>query len=412
MNPTTNTIFDVNKIRADFPNLGVSVRGKPLVYLDNAATTLKPTSVIDAIDEHYKTYTSNVHRGVHYLSEKATAEYENVRDLIQQFINASDRSEIIFTKGTTESINLVAHSFGKEFLKKGDEVIITEMEHHSNIVPWQIACKEKGCELKILPINDKGELELDQLDGLISEKTKLISIVYISNSLGTINPIKEIIDQAHQNNIPVLIDAAQAVSAEKIDVQSLDCDFLAFSGHKMHGPTGIGVLYGKKEWLDKLPPYQGGGDMIKSVTFEKTEFNDLPYKFEAGTPNVADVIGLGKAVEYILSLDLEQIKSYKNELLAYGTEQLSQIKGLRLIGTAENKTSILSFVLDDIHAHDIGTIVDEQGVAIRTGHHCTQPIMKHFQVPATSRASLTFYNTKEEIDKLVDAINIAKDIFK
>lgn len=411
MTMATNSI-DINKIRADFPNLDVSVRGKPLVYLDNAATTFKPQIVIDAISNHYQKGASNVHRGVHFLSEQATQEFEGARLKVQQFINAKHDHEIIFTKGTTESINLVAQCFGKQFLKKGDEVIITEMEHHSNIVPWQMVCEEFGATLKVLPINDEGELLIDELPKLITDKTKIVSVVYVSNSLGTINPVQDIIDIAHKTNIPVLIDAAQAVSVDKIDVQALDCDFCVFSAHKLYGPTGVGVLYGKEELLNQMPPYQGGGDMIKSVTFEKTEYTSLPYKFEAGTPNVADVIGFGAAIDYVNSLDFDQCKTYKQELLKYGTEALSKIDGLKLIGTGENKTSILSFVLEGIHAHDIGTIVDEEGIAIRTGHHCTQPIMKHFGVPATSRASLSIYNTKEEIDALVGALNKAKEIFK
>lgn len=409
---TTQTGFNVNAIRKDFPNLGVEIRGKKLVYLDNAATTLKPQSVIDAVNHHYSRSTSNVHRGVHYLSEKATAEFEGTRANVRDFINAQETSEIIFTKGTTEGINLVAQSYGRAFLKEGDEVLISEMEHHSNIVPWQMLCKDKGCILKVIPMNDNGELIVDELVKLINEKTKFISLVYISNSLGTINPIKEIIARANERSIPILIDAAQAVSIEKIDVKALNCDFLVFSGHKIYGPTGVGVLYGKKEMLMKMSPYQGGGDMIKSVTFENTIFNDLPYKFEAGTPNVAGVIGLGAAIDYVNKIGIDHIKSYKAGLLAYATDQLQTVEGLRLIGTAKNKTSILSFVLKDIHAHDIGTIVDEEGIAIRTGHHCTQPVMKHFGVPATSRASLTFYNTNEEVDRLVDGLNKAIRLFQ
>lgn len=411
MNPASST-YNIDQIRQDFPNLGITVHGKPLVYLDNAATTLKPQQVFNAIDKHYKTGTSNVHRGVHYMSERATQDFEDARVKIQGFLNAQSSSEIIFTKGTTESINLVASSFGRHFINKGDEIIISEMEHHSNIVPWQLLCEERGCVLKVVPIDDSGEIILGEFDKLLSEKTKLISIVHISNSLGTINPIKDIIDKAHQYNVPVLIDAAQSISHTPIDVTELDCDFLAFSGHKFFGPTGTGVLYGKQHWLDQMPPYQGGGDMISSVTFEKTTFNHLPYKFEAGTPNIIGVIGLGAAIDYIQSIGLNNIARYKDDLLDYGTKVLSNLDGLKMIGTAKKKASILSFVVDSIHAHDMGTLVDEEGIAIRTGHHCTQPVMKHFGVPATSRASISLYNTKEEFDKLAVAIKKAKALFE
>jgi len=408
----TASRFNLSKIRQDFPNLKVKVRGKPLVYLDNAATTLKPQIVIDTIEQHYKEYTSNVHRGVHTLSQKATEAYEAGREKVRQFINAKELGEIIFTSGTTDSINLVMQCYGRAFIKKGDEILITEMEHHSNIVPWQMLCEEKGCVLKVAPMNDKGELIWEEFKKLVSEKTKLVSVVYVSNSLGTINPVKDIIALAHSFKCPVLIDAAQAVSHVAIDVQKLDCDFLAFSGHKLFGPTGVGVLYGKAALLNKMPPYRGGGDMIASVTFEKTTYNVLPYKFEAGTPNVADVIGLGAAIDYVRSIGLDAIATYKDELLAYGTEQLKKIPDIRLIGTAKNKASVLSFVHPVIHAHDMGTLVDEEGVAIRTGHHCTQPVMRHFKVPATCRASLAMYNTKEEIDQLVKAIKKAEEVFK
>jgi cysteine desulfurase/selenocysteine lyase len=404
--------FNPQKYRKDFPNLKVKVRGKSLVYLDNAATTFKPLSVIAAVEAHYKKETSNIHRGVHYLSEKATAAYESARERVARFINANETKEIIFTRGTTESINLVAASYGRAFLKSGDEIIITEMEHHSNIVPWQILCEEKKCTLKIAPINDHGELILEEFKKLISPKTKFISLVYISNSLGTINPVKEIITLAHQQNIPVLLDVAQSVNHIPIDVQELDCDFLAFSGHKLFGPTGIGVLYGKEKLLEKMPPYQGGGDMIASVTFEKTTYNVLPYKFEAGTPHVAGVIGLGAAIDYVQSVGLENIKAYEYSLLEYGTSALKKIPGLRLIGTAKNKAAILAFTLPGIHPHDVGTLVDQEGVAIRTGHHCTQPLMKHFGVAATSRASLAFYNTSDELDRLVSALKKAMKVFK
>jgi len=404
--------FNVKDIRNDFPNLNVKVHEKSLVYLDNAATTFKPQVVIDSINKYYAKYTSNVHRGVHSLSEQATTAYEDTRNTVKKFLNASSEKEIIFTKGTTDSINLVAHSFGKEFVHEGDEIIITEMEHHSNIVPWQILCEENGAQLKILPMNDNGELCIDQLDDLISNNTKLISVVYVSNSLGTINPVKEIIDQAHKHDIKVMIDAAQAVSFTPIDVQDLDCDFLAFSSHKLFGPTGVGILYGKQALLDQMPPYQGGGDMISSVTFEKTIYNDLPYKFEAGTPNIADVIGLGTAIDYFQELNFESMQLYKKDLLIYGTEALQKVNGIKIIGQAKNKTSVLSFIVEGVHAHDLGTLLDQEGVAVRTGHHCTQPVMDHFNITATSRASLAMYNTKEEIDHLVIALNKAISLFK
>jgi cysteine desulfurase/selenocysteine lyase len=403
--------LNVQKIREDFPNLHTRIRGRPLVYLDNAATTFKPFTVIQAIEAYYRQGTSNIHRGVHYLSEKATAAYESAREKIKIFLNAKSSEEIIFTRGTTEAINLVAHSFAKQYCKAGDEIIISAMEHHSNIVPWQIVCQERGCHLRVIPINEKGELILSEFDKLLSEKTRLVAIVYASNSLGTINPVKEIIAKAHVYRIPVLLDAAQAVDHLSMDVQALDCDFLAFSGHKIYGPTGIGILYGKANWLDSLPPYQGGGDMIASVTFAKTTYNHLPYKFEAGTPHVAGGIGLGAAVDYVRSLGCEDIAAYKKELLAYATATLQRVDDLRIIGTAQHKTSIISFILPHIHAHDLGTLVDEEGVAIRTGHHCTMPVMQYFGVAATSRASLTFYNTKEEIDILAAAIEKAKAVF-
>jgi len=403
--------FDVNKIREDFPNLHIKVHGKPLVYLDNAATTLKPQTVIEKMKTYYQSGTSNVHRGVHFLSEQATADFEKARDKIRRFINAAKSSEIIFTRGATEAINLVANSYGRTFLQAGDEILISEMEHHSNIVPWQILRDEKKCILKIIPMNDRGELLMDEFRRMITPKTKFISVVHVSNSLGTINPIKEIITEAQRHGIPVLIDGSQSVNHLKIDVQELDCDFFAFSGHKLFGPTGVGVLYGKAELLNRMPPYQGGGDMISSVTFEKTTYNVLPYKFEAGTPDIAGVIGLGAAVDYLDQIGLNNTAAYEKDLLQYGTQALLTIPGLKIIGTAEKKISILSFVLPNIHPHDLGTLVDEDGIAIRTGHHCTQPVMKHFGVPATSRASLAFYNTKEEIDQLVKSILKAKQLF-
>ncbi|MBI5149573.1 MAG: cysteine desulfurase [Candidatus Omnitrophica bacterium] len=403
--------MDIRKVRRDFPNLRVKVHGKPLVYFDNAATTFKPRPVIEAVAGYYQEYTSNVHRGIHELSEKATAAYEGARDKVQQFLNARGSKEIIFTRGTTESINLVAYSYGRHFLKSGDEILISEMEHHSNIVPWQMLCEEKGCVLKVIPFNDQGELSYEEFEKLLTAKTRLLSIVYISNSLGTVNPVKKMIKAAHGRGALVLVDAAQAVSHRAIDVQDLDCDFLAFSGHKLFGPTGTGVLYGKAQLLDAMPPFHGGGDMISSVTFQKTTYAALPYKFEAGTPHVAGVIGLGAAVDYVLSVGFNAIEGYEQKLLEYGTKALSAVPGLKLIGTAKEKVSILSFVLPNAHAHDIGTLVNDEGVAIRTGHHCTQPVMKHFGVPATSRASLTFYNTAEEIDALVKALRKVREVF-
>lgn len=404
--------FDIQKIRSDFPNLSVKVYGRPLAYLDNAATTLKPRSVIERVVRHYRKETSNVHRGVHFLSEQATLAFENTRQKITQFLNAAKSSEIIFTKGTTEGINLVAHSYGRAFLGKGDEIIISGMEHHSNIVPWQILSEEKGITLKIIPLDDNGAYSVSDFEKLLTPKTKFVSLVYISNSLGTINPLPEIIKLCRNRSIPVLVDAAQTVNHLPVNVQNLNCDFLVFSGHKLFGPTGVGVLYGKTALLEKMPPYQGGGDMIASVTFEKTVYNTLPYKFEAGTPHIAGVIGLGAAIDYISKLGFENIRRQEEDLLEYGTKILKKIPGLRLIGTAPNKAAILSFVLADMHAHDLGTLVDEQGIAIRTGHHCTQPVMKRFGIPATSRASLAFYNTREDLDRLAQAVKRAQKIFR
>jgi cysteine desulfurase/selenocysteine lyase len=404
--------FNVQELRQDFPNLALKVYGKPLVYLDNAATTLKPQSVIDAVSNHYAHGTSNVHRGVHFLSEQATKAYEDSRELVRKFLNAKSTQEIIFTRGTTESINLVAQSFGHTFLKPGDEIVISAIEHHSNIVPWQMLCQQVGCRLKVAPINERGELIWHEFIHLLTPKTRLVAMVYVSNSLGTINPMPKIIKEAHARGIPVLVDGAQAVTYQSIDVQALDCDFFAFSAHKLFGPTGVGVLYGKQQFLESMPPYQGGGDMIASVTFDRTTYNVLPYKFEAGTPAIAEVIGLGAAIKYVQAIGLENMAAHKKELLDYGTKVLSAIPGVRLIGTAEEKTAILSFVVEGIHPHDLGTLVDEQGVAIRTGHHCTQPVMEFFKIPATARASLAFYNTKSELDTLVKAIYKAKEIFK
>lgn len=411
LNHRKTVAFDITKVREDFPILNSTVRGKRLVYLDNAATTQKPYQVIDRIKRYYESQNSNVHRGVHYLSELATQEYENARETVRKFINAESTEEIIFTRGTTEAINLVASSFGKLNITEGDEVIITEMEHHSNIVPWQILCEDRKAILRIIPFDDNGELLIDEFEKMLNEKTKLVSIVHISNSLGTVNPVQTIIEMAHSYAIPVLVDGAQSIMHSKIDVQELGCDFFVFSGHKVYGPTGIGVLYGRKELLKDMPPYQGGGDMIKSVTFTKTIFNDLPYKFEAGTPNIEGAIGLAAALDYINNLGLDGIAQYENELLQYATEKLSQIPQLKIIGTAKEKGPILSFILDNIHPHDIGTILDFEGIAVRTGHHCTQPVMEHFKIPATTRASLCFYNTKEEIDLLCEGIQKVIKVF-
>ncbi len=412
MNPTHVPGFDVERIRKDFPLLKEEVYGKPLVYLDNAATTQKPQSVIDALKEFYSKENANIHRGIFCLSEQATKRYKSARHKVQEFIHARSEKEVLFVRGTTEAINLVAQSYGRAFLEKGDEILITHMEHHSNIVPWQMLGEAIGTKLKVAPINDAGELMWDEFKKLLTDKVKLVSVVHVSNALGTINPVKEIIREAHAKGIPVLVDGAQAVAHTSVDVQDLDCDFYAFSGHKLFGPTGIGVLYGKRELLEKMPPYQGGGDMIRTVTFEKTTYNDLPYKFEAGTPHIAGVIGLGTAIDYVRSIGIAQIESYEQELLRYGTEKLLQIPGLKIFGTAKKKSAILSFVLGEAHAHDIGTILDRQGIAIRAGHHCAMPVMQRFNIPATTRASLAFYNTRKEIDLLADALQQVTEVFK
>jgi cysteine desulfurase/selenocysteine lyase len=403
--------FDVNKIREDFPILMKKVHGKNLVYLDNAATTQKPVQVLNKLEEYYRTMNANINRGVHALSQQATESFESARITIKQFINALGKNEIIFTRGTTESINLVASSYGRANVKEGDEIIISHMEHHSNIVPWQLLCKEKNAKLRIIPINDNGELIYEEFEKMVNEKTKFVSIVYVSNSLGTVNDVKRIINYAHKFNVPVLVDAAQAVNHIKVDVQDLDCDFLAFSGHKIYGPTGIGALYGKVELLEAMPPYKGGGDMISKVTFEETTYNELPHKFEAGTPDIAGAIGLGAAIEYVSKLGIENIREHETGLLEYATKQISEVPGLRIIGKAKEKTSVLSFVLDNIHPHDIGTFLDFEGVAIRTGHHCTQPVMQRFKIPATSRASFAMYNTKDEIDVLVNGLKKIIEVF-
>jgi cysteine desulfurase / selenocysteine lyase len=409
--PTKLLSLDPEGIRGDFPILNQSVHGKPLVYLDNAATSQKPQMVIDAMTHYYSNDNSNIHRGVHLLSERATHSYEEARVKIQGFINAAESREIIFTRGTTEAINLVANSYGRANVKAGDEILITAMEHHSNIVPWQILCEEKGARLRVAPINDDGELILEEFEKLLNERSKLVSVVHISNALGTINPVRAIVEMAHRHGVPVMIDGAQAAPHLKLDAQELDCDFYAFSGHKVFGPTGIGVLYGKASLLDAMPPFQGGGDMIASVTFEKTTYNTLPYKFEAGTPNIAGTIGLGVAIDYVNQIVIERIARYEHELLEYGTEALSQVSGLRLIGTAKEKAGVLSFVLEGIHPHDVGTILDREGIAIRTGHHCAMPLMERFGIPATARASLAFYNTRNEIDALVAGIHKVKEVF-
>lgn len=394
--------------REDFKILEQEVNNRPLVYLDNAATTQKPESVINAISEYYRTINSNIHRGVHHLSQLATTRFEEAREAIRRYINAKNSYEIIFTRGATESINLIANSFCRAFLKAGDEVIVSEMEHHANIVPWQMACEIAGANLKVLPFDDSGVLMIEKLEELITPKTKIISITHISNSLGTVNPIEKVIRIAHSHNIPVMIDGAQAVSHEKVDVQQLDCDFYCFSGHKMYAPMGIGVLYGKEKWLNTMPPYQGGGEMIQQVTFEKTTYNELPFKFEAGTPAVSDVIGLHTAIQYIEKLGIDKILQHEQKLLQYATEQLSVIEGLRIYGTAPQKAAIISFNLEGIHPYDVGVIIDHLGVAVRTGHHCTQPVMQHFQIPGTVRASFALYNTQEEVDRLVEAVKKAK----
>jgi len=408
---TNQFVYNVAKIRKDFPILKEKVHGKPLVYLDNAATTQKPLVVIETIDRFYSEYNSNIHRGLHLLSEKATAAYEAVRVTAQKFLNAADSKEIIFTRGTTEGINLVAQTWGRKNVKAGDEIIVSTMEHHSNIVPWQILCEEKGARLKVAPINDLGELILDELKGLFTDKTKLLSITHVSNALGTVNPIAEIIQYAHDRGVKVLVDGAQAVPHLSVDVRALDCDFYVLSGHKIYGPTGIGILYGKYALLDEMPPYQGGGDMIASVTFEKTLYKKPPYKFEAGTPHIAGVIGLGAALAYVSKIGLSHIAAHEHDLLMYGTKKLMELPGLQMIGQARFKAGVLSFTLGEIHPHDIGTILDRQGVAIRAGHHCAQPVMDRFQIPATARASLGLYNTREEIDALVKAVRKVQEVF-
>jgi cysteine desulfurase/selenocysteine lyase len=404
--------FPVERWRADFPILNVRVRGRPLVYLDNAATTQKPRSVLDSERRYYEQLNANIHRGVHTLSELATQEYEQAREKVRCFLNARSTKEIIFTRGTTEAINLVASSFGRSQLKTGDEILISGMEHHSNIVPWQLIAGESGAALKVIPIDDRGDLIMEEFRRLLSPRTKIVAVVHVSNALGTINPVAEIVRAAHAVGAVVLLDGAQAVAHQPVDVQALNCDFYAFSGHKLYAPTGIGALYGREALLEAMPPYQGGGDMIKMVSFERTIYNDLPYKFEAGTPNIAGTIGLGAAIDYVHSVGLAAIGAHEHELLAYATERAAKVPGLRLIGTARQKAAVLSFVLDGIHPHDIGTILDHEGVAIRTGHHCAMPVMTRYGLPATARASFAFYNTRAEVDTLIAAIEVAREVFQ
>jgi cysteine desulfurase/selenocysteine lyase len=403
--------FDPEQIRADFPILRQKIRGKPLVYLDNAATSQKPQVVINAITRYYERDNANIHRGIHFLSEHATEEHEAARAAIQNFLNAEHAHEIVFVRGTTEAINLVAQTYGRAHLGPGDEVLITGMEHHSNIVPWQLLAEEKGAKLRVAPISDRGEVLIDEFANLLGPKTKLAAVTHVSNALGSVTPLRRMIELAHGRNIPVLVDGAQAVPHLKIDVQALDCDFYAFSGHKVYGPTGIGVLYGKSAMLEAMPPYQGGGDMISSVTYEKTLFNKLPFKFEAGTPHVSGAIGLGAAIRYLETIGIETAAAHEHDLLAYATQQVSLIPGVQLIGTAQEKAAVLSFVMEGVHPHDIGTILDQQGVAIRTGHHCSQPVMQRFAISSTARASFALYNTREEVDALVAAIENVREVF-
>jgi cysteine desulfurase/selenocysteine lyase len=403
--------WDVEKIRRDFPVLSQKVNGNPLVYLDNAASSQVPNIVIERGSEYLKNEHSNIHRGVHYLSQKATTAYEGAREKVKRFINARDVKECIFVRGCTEGINLVAYGYGRKFVGEGDEIIISAMEHHANIVPWQMLAEEKGCVLRVIPMNQRGELIIDEYEAMLNERTKFVSIVHISNALGTLNPVRQMIESAHKFGVPVLVDAAQSVPHSIIDVQDLDCDFLTFSGHKMFAPTGSGVLYGKQELLETMNPFMGGGDMIRTVTFEKTTYAGLPNKFEAGTPAIASNIGLGAAIDYLNSIDRQSAIAYEHELVEYATEKLSAIEGVKLIGTAREKASVVSFTIENVHPHDIGTILDQQGIAVRAGHHCAQPVMQFFQVPATARASFAFYNTREEVDVLADAVQKVIEVF-
>jgi cysteine desulfurase / selenocysteine lyase len=406
-----SSTLDVERIRRDFPILDQTIHGKKLVYLDNAATSQKPRAVIDAIVRYYEHNNANIHRGVHTLSMRATEAHDEARETVRRFIQAADASEIIFVRGATEAINLVAETYGRANVGEGDEVLITAMEHHSNIVPWQMLCEEKGAHLVVAPINDAGELELDAFERLLSPRTRIAAVAHVSNALGTLNPLRKIIQIAHAHEVPVLVDGAQAVPHLPVDVQALGCDFYAFSGHKVYGPTGIGVLYGKEELLAEMPPYQGGGDMISSVTFEKTTYNVVPYKFEAGTPDIAGAIGLGVALEYVMALGMDRVAAHGQDLLAYATEQVGGIEGAQLIGTAQHRAGVLSFLIDDIHPHDLGTVLDREGIAIRTGHHCAQPVMDRYGVAATARASFAVYNTREEVDALVNGIGKAREVF-
>ena len=403
--------FDVARWRADFPILKQTVHGKPLVYLDNAATSQKPQGVIDCESRYYATLNANIHRGVHDLSQRATEAYEAAREKVRGFINAADKKEIVFVRGATEAINLVAHSYGRSRFKPGDEILLTEMEHHSNIVPWQLLCEQTGAVLRVAPIEDAGDLRMDEFEKLVSPRTKLVAVAHVSNALGTVNPVRRIVELAHSVGAPVLVDGAQAVPHLKVDVRALDCDFYAFSGHKLYGPTGIGVLYGKAALLEAMPPYQGGGDMISQVTFNKTLYNTLPFKFEAGTPNIAGGIGLGAAIDYVVAIGLDAITAHEHELLDYATRCAAEVPGMTVIGTARDKAGILSFTLDGVHPHDIGTILDFEGIAIRTGHHCAMPVMEHFRVPATARASFALYNTRGEIDALFHGLRKVKELF-
>jgi cysteine desulfurase/selenocysteine lyase len=409
--PTFASAFDVERIRADFPILKLKVENKPLVYLDNAASSQMPQQVIDRIVRYQTTQHANIHRAVHYLSETATHEYEVARRTLQKFINAEEDREIIFTSGTTEAINLVMHGYGRKFIKAGDEIILTTLEHHSNIVPWQMLCEETGAKIRVVPINDAGELIIEEYEALFNERTKFVGVVHISNALGTINPVKQMIAFAHARGVPVLVDGAQAVPHLKVDVQDLDCDFYAYSGHKLCGPTGIGMLYGKAKHLEAMQPYKGGGDMILSVTFEKTTYNTIPFKFEAGTPPIMAAIVLGEAIDYLMNIGMDKIAAHEHSLLEYATAQINDMTGVRIIGTAKNKASVISFAIDGVHPHDIGSILNQEGVAVRTGHHCAQPVMQRFRVPATSRASFAFYNTMAEVDALIAGIRTVQKVF-
>jgi cysteine desulfurase/selenocysteine lyase len=404
-------IWDVEAVRKDFPVLAQTVNGKPLVYLDNAASSQVPQSVIDRTSKYLAEEHSNIHRGVHYLSQHATTAYEAAREKVKRFINAPDVKECIFVRGTTEGINLVAHSYGKAFINEGDEILVSQVEHHSNIIPWQQVAEDRGAKVVVIPMNASGELIIEEYDKLLNERTRIVAVAHVSNSLGTVNPIKAMIATAHKFGVPVCVDAAQSVPHFPVDVQDLDADFYVFSGHKMFGPTGSGVLYGKREWLDKMPPYQTGGGMIRSVSFEKTTFAPIPEKFEAGTPAIAAGIGLGAAIDYINAIDFEAAAAYEHELLEYATARLADIPGVTIVGTARDKASVLSFTIEGVHPHDIGTILDQQGIAVRAGHHCAQPVMQFFDVPATARASFAFYNTREEVDKLADAVQKVIEVF-